>query len=488
MATGTNGIATNQEIYNKCAVWVDSSQPSRCPTYSQIIGQRLSVNGSYLSAQLVMLYDIYAPSYIRLYIDDWDTILGYCGMSGSNEAHWNFDIWGQHPWDYAGIIFNETPCTYEEEYCPYFEASLQTWIDFHEALNMAGDFSGVTLTCGGADYVPNDLENFEYMLTTLIETGEDKHMNWMGSGDSGSSGGGSGPVTPPGTPGYKNISVTVKVDGYQSQDGWSYDADPLQVKLINDSGESKTFTQYMSNDYETDPIDTFNFGSWNMPYSDINNCKIEISHPSHCNSVGVFMCVQDGNSGALLMPIISADALTMSSGFTLWNYMTRLTSGNIMITICPSDKMPLDSWWYIEDPWVISTKNPDKTNMICFESDIEGQHNHIDKTIIHFRGNWDEDFYAYIRSYAESTWDFMVAGQINSTLPTSSGSYSGSSISNIAGAANWTRGEQNSGETISSYKSLQYHTVSNDKIEFVYRKDSSSNIGDDKGYLAVYLE
>ena len=41
----------------------------------------------------------------------------------------------------------------------------------------------------------------------------------MGSGDSGSSGGGSGPVTPPGTSGYKNISVTVKVDGYQSQDG-----------------------------------------------------------------------------------------------------------------------------------------------------------------------------------------------------------------------------------------------------------------------------
>ncbi len=487
MATGTNGIATNQEIYNKCAVWVDSSQPSRCPTYSQIIGQRLSVNGSYLSAQLVMLYDIYAPSYVRLYIDDWDTILGYCGMSGSNEAHWDFDIWGYHPSDYAGIIFNETPCTYEEEYRPYFEAPLQTWIDFHEALNMAGDFSEVTLNWGSADYVPNDSGNFEAVLTELIETGEDQHMNWMGSGDSGSSGGGS--VTPPSGSGYKNISVTVKVDGYGSQDGWTFDGEPLQVKLINDSGESKVFSQHLSYDYEVNPGPvTLNFGSWNMPYSDINNCKIEISITGYAQATNTFMCVQDGSSGKLLMPIVRADAMKLGSGFVLWNYMTRLTSGNIVITICPPDKMPLDSWWYIEDPWVISTKNPDKANMICFESDIEGQANAVDKTIIYFNGEWDHDFYTYIRSNAESTWDFMVAGQINGTLPTSSSSYSGSSISNITGAANWTRGEQNSGETISSYKFLHYHTVANDKIEFVYRKDSSSDIGDDKGYLAVYLE
>lgn len=477
MATGTNGIATNQEIYNKCAVWVDSSQPSRCPTYSQIIGQRLSVNGSYLSAQLVMLYDIYAPSYIRLYIDDWDTILGYCGMSGSNEAHWNFDIWGQHPSDYAGIIFNETPCTYEEEYRPYFEASLQTWIDFHEALNMAGDFSGVTLTCGGADYVPNDLENFETVLTALIETGEDQHMNWMSSGDSGSSG--SGGVQD----GTMDINVRVRLIGFRdASDEAVFSADPLNVVITNDSGQTRTFSSpYIYEDYESANTNDYsiNLGTWSgMTYTNLSQCSFAVSVDNGYTTSAVKTYVRSIHNGQTISPIISGSEL--DNGYVLKGSLGRTWTG-IEIVICANENsIPLNSYFIVENPWPISTKNPNPNDYFAFESP---KITHKEVTIMRIRPVHKTNFNLWIRSYAESSWDFAIAGRINNALSSDYTAYS----STNPGLA-WTKSNQKSGYTEADHTAVSYSCSYHDNnfVDIAYRKDSNGDYNDDKGYCLMH--
>ena len=88
-----------------------------------------------------------------------------------------------------------------------------------------------------------------------------------------------------------------------------------------------------------------------------------------------------------------------------------------------------------------------------------------------------DTFVFYLRSYAESNFDYCVAGKIDvaiTSLPSqSTGSYS-------------TYGKQNSGQTIGSYTACSY---SNDGgshfVDVVFRKDGSVNSGNDRGYVLI---
>ena len=84
------------------------------------------------------------------------------------------------------------------------------------------------------------------------------------------------------------------------------------------------------------------------------------------------------------------------------------------------------------------------------------------------------EFVVYIRSYAESNFDYTIAGKIDQTVTTSA--YQA-----------YTRGSQTSGTSISNYKKVTYSNLDSGRhfIEILFRKDSSVNNNQDRGYVLI---
>jgi hypothetical protein len=79
------------------------------------------------------------------------------------------------------------------------------------------------------------------------------------------------------------------------------------------------------------------------------------------------------------------------------------------------------------------------------------------------------EFDVYIRSYAESSYDYVTISEPNSNTEKAS-----------------TKGKQNSGQDINSYTKVHYDNLTGeDRITITYRKDSSSSSGNDQGYILI---
>lgn len=84
----------------------------------------------------------------------------------------------------------------------------------------------------------------------------------------------------------------------------------------------------------------------------------------------------------------------------------------------------------------------------------------------------------YIRSYAESSYDYTIASKANvSTYPAS---YSSSDTKAH------TRGNQQSGTALSNYTAVTYTGLTDNSIIYIsFVKDSSAASGDDRGYVLI---
>ena len=84
----------------------------------------------------------------------------------------------------------------------------------------------------------------------------------------------------------------------------------------------------------------------------------------------------------------------------------------------------------------------------------------------------------YIRSYAESSFDYIMISKPNvSSYPTS---YSSSYVKAH------TSSKQNSSSALAGYTEVNYYNLKqNDYIYIVYRKDGSADSGTDTGYLLI---
>lgn len=91
------------------------------------------------------------------------------------------------------------------------------------------------------------------------------------------------------------------------------------------------------------------------------------------------------------------------------------------------------------------------------------------------------EFTLYIRSYAESNYDYVMVSQLDKTI-TGSTSYSNTTLVKAH-----TKGNQKSGTTISYYTEVKYTNIDggSHRITILYRKDSSSHSGDDRGYVLI---
>lgn len=90
-----------------------------------------------------------------------------------------------------------------------------------------------------------------------------------------------------------------------------------------------------------------------------------------------------------------------------------------------------------------------------------------------------ETFKFYVRSYAETTYDFVVVSNLDCTLTGST--TSGSNVKMT------TSGRQNATTAISGYTLVEFTGIDkgNHRITVMYRKDSSVNSNDDKGYILI---
>jgi hypothetical protein len=92
------------------------------------------------------------------------------------------------------------------------------------------------------------------------------------------------------------------------------------------------------------------------------------------------------------------------------------------------------------------------------------------------------DFKFYVRSYAESSYDYVVVSNLDCNLTI--GTTSGDNVKLT------TSGYQNSGTAISSYRLVEFNNIDGGehRITVMYRKDSSQNSGSDRGYLLIPKE
>jgi hypothetical protein len=91
------------------------------------------------------------------------------------------------------------------------------------------------------------------------------------------------------------------------------------------------------------------------------------------------------------------------------------------------------------------------------------------------------DFDLYIRSYAESNYDYVMVSQLDQTIENNT------SYSNTTFIKAHTRGNQKSGTSIDNYTKVSFTGIDGGqhRITIVYRKDSSGNTADDRGYVLI---
>lgn len=89
-------------------------------------------------------------------------------------------------------------------------------------------------------------------------------------------------------------------------------------------------------------------------------------------------------------------------------------------------------------------------------------------------------FTLYLRSNAESNYDYAMVSQLNTIID-------GSTSTSSSGVKAHTKGKQNSGTSLSSYIEVVYDNIpsGDNLITVVYRKDVSQSSGTDKAYVLI---
>lgn len=137
----------------------------------------------------------------------------------------------------------------------------------------------------------------------------------------------------------------------------------------------------------------------------------------------------------------------------------------------------------LKDNWQLSTRasNPDPSKYEgVYESFSNYNVNKGTATMTITLNNLDE-FTLYIRSYAETYYDYVMVSQLDVEI-TGSTSYLYS-----AAVKAHTRTTQNSGTDFYSYTPVTYENIGGGEhvITIVYRKDESGNSYDDRGYVLI---
>ena len=136
--------------------------------------------------------------------------------------------------------------------------------------------------------------------------------------------------------------------------------------------------------------------------------------------------------------------------------------------------------------WTSSTVNPDSDQYYSYQSDNYDKDNSIATMSVTIVGY--EEFTVYIRSYAESSYDYVVVRNLDAD-PLTSWNYA------YYGAKANTRSNQQSGTAIGNYTAVTFTAadgLTDDETPHTFYiqfgKDNYSGEGDDRGYLLIPKE
>ena len=136
----------------------------------------------------------------------------------------------------------------------------------------------------------------------------------------------------------------------------------------------------------------------------------------------------------------------------------------------------------LNDQWQLSDKpNPDTSLYDGVYESFSNKGVNGKAAIMYIDIDGYTDFNLYIRSYAESNFDYVMVSQLDQSINNDT------SYSNTTLVKSHTRGKQTSGTDISNYTHVQFTNIDGGehRITIVYRKDVSSESGDDKGYILI---
>ena len=140
---------------------------------------------------------------------------------------------------------------------------------------------------------------------------------------------------------------------------------------------------------------------------------------------------------------------------------------------------------FLNGQWQKSTtiSNPDSTLYEGVYESFSNKGTNNSGAIMYIDIDGYTNFKLYIRSYAESNYDYVMVSQLDQII-TYSTSYSNTTLIK----AN-TRGNQKSGTTINDYTLVEFANIDggSHRISIIYRKDSSTHSNDDRGYVLIPL-
>ena len=140
----------------------------------------------------------------------------------------------------------------------------------------------------------------------------------------------------------------------------------------------------------------------------------------------------------------------------------------------------------LNDQWQASSKaNPDASAYDGVYESFSNYNQGNKAAVMYIKIKGYSSFTIYIRSYAESSYDYTVAFNLDTYTP--SNPLTSNPSSSTSGVKAHTSGKQNSGTTIGSYTKVEYTGIDGNEhyICVAYRKDGSVNSGDDRGYVLV---
>ena len=196
----------------------------------------------------------------------------------------------------------------------------------------------------------------------------------------------------------------------------------------------------------------------------------------------------DGDGNTITKTITGEDTVEVGQNTSTTNSVTKTVSYTYMgVTatttiiqgswVDASYTVNLNSQWQLSS--TVSNPNSSLYEGVYQSYANKGVNNSGDSMYIDIDGC--TNFKLYIRSYAESSWDYVMVSQLDKTL-TYSSSYSDTTLVKAH-----TRGNQKSGTTINDYTLVEFTNIpsGSHRIQIIYRKDSSGNSGDDRGYVLI---
>lgn len=131
--------------------------------------------------------------------------------------------------------------------------------------------------------------------------------------------------------------------------------------------------------------------------------------------------------------------------------------------------------------WTTYSENPDSTLYNAYMSNSSWRKDGAYDLMVIGIPTGFTDFTIYIRSYAEDSYDYTIAGKIDAAIPNSN-TVSDNLIKST------TSGNQKAGTAIGDYTIVEYTNIDSTKehtIWVMYKKDGSNSYNDDRGYVLI---